>query len=65
MTPERLLFVIESAAMHFGDGAARAALRMLSFELRNEIKREQEHVRNNKVSIGEDEETRQRETGTR
>lgn len=40
MNSERLLFVIESAAMHFGDGAARAVLRMLSYELRKEIQKE-------------------------
>ena len=64
MTTERLLFVIDCAAMHFGDGAAKAALRMLSYELRNEIKREQAHAEFNTLPNREDTQTSTGTTGT-
>jgi len=65
MTADKLLLVVESAAMHFGDGTARATLRMLAFELRNEIKREQANAGcNNTLSNGEITQTSTRTEGT-
>lgn len=51
MKSERLLFVIEIAALHFGDGSvAQSALRILAYELRNEIKKEQSYAQSNALS---------------